>query len=67
MTNQITERFDQALDLTKQPKEPDCCLVEAAITVIEWATKERHVLKVLDESITEFGSLYAELEKWWGS
>jgi len=55
MTNRMTERLDEALVITQEHKKTECRKVE------EKATKERQVIKAFDDSLAEFGSLYAEL------
>jgi len=55
MTNRMTERLDEALVITQEHKKIECRKVE------EKATKERQVIKAFDDSLAEFGSLYAEL------
>lgn len=57
MTNRMTESLDEALTLTQEQKETQCRTVE------ERVTKERQVIKAFDDSLAEFGSLYAELAK----
>ncbi len=57
MTNRMTEHLDEAFAITQEHKETVCRKVE------EKATKARQVIKAFDDSLAEFGSLYAELAK----
>lgn len=53
----MTEHLDEALAINQEHKETVCRKVE------EKATKARQVIKAFDDSLAEFGSLYAELAK----